>query len=253
MIAFHNQLHLVPENSQFFFVTLIAIAASLWIISASVYIRIPELPGATAGGGSAIKEAFASLMLLRNDAELRNFVIARSLMIAVAVAIPYIVLLIQRQSDGAFNNLGALLLAEGLAALISGHVWGKWSDTASHRVMGVAAALSALLFAIVILIQLSNSSLLGIGPIAGMVLFIAAACHQGIRIARKTYLVDIATSENRASYVAVSNTVIGILIAASGFFAIVDASYGTVATLGLLCLLSSIGAAMAFRLKPATA
>ena len=38
--------------------------------------------------------------------------------------------------------------------------------------------------------------------------FLLNVAHEGVRLGRKTHLIDIATAENRASYVAVSNTVI---------------------------------------------
>jgi hypothetical protein len=50
-------------------------------------------------------------------------------------------------------------------------------------------------------------------PIAFLVLGIA---HSGVRIGRKTYLVDMASGNRRTDYVAVSNTVIGVILLLTG-------------------------------------
>ena len=45
--------------------------------------------------------------------------------------------------------------------------------------------------------------------------------HGGVRLGRKVYLVDMASGENRAAYVAVSNTVIGLLMLVGGLIGLV--------------------------------
>ena len=46
--------------------------------------------------------------------------------------------------------------------------------------------------------------------------FLIAVFHGGARLGRKTYLVDMANQDNRATYVAVSNTLIGLFMLAGG-------------------------------------
>jgi hypothetical protein len=60
------------------------------------------------------------------------------------------------------------------------------------------------------------------------------------------------TAENRATYVAVSNTAIGLVLLAGGVFGLVAQGLGVPATIGLLGLLSLAGAAMASRLDEVT-
>jgi hypothetical protein len=68
-----------------------------------------------------------------------------------------------------------------------------------------------------------------------------AVTHTGVRVARKTYVVDTPSGDRRAEYVAVSNTVMGVLLlvagAVSGDFAQLD----TRVALALLAGLSVIG------------
>ncbi|HBO12013.1 MAG TPA: hypothetical protein DD491_04425 [Halieaceae bacterium] len=200
-----------------------------------MYARVPEVPGATGGGGNALDEALRSLRLLRDDAPFRDFVIARSLLVATAFAIPYLVVLLRASGAGDLA-LGTLLLAEGLAALLSAPFWGFWSDVASHRVMAAAALLSALGLGLALL--LAGEGALGSGFVGAALLFLCAVAHQGARVGRKTYLVDLASGENRAAYTAVSNTVLGIVLFAGVGLGVIDTLLGTRAVLAALALIA---------------
>ena len=90
------------------FALLLAGAAGLWLAAAAVYAGIPEVPGATEGGGNAIVDALKSLTLLFRDQEFLRFVLARMLLVATAFAIPYLVVLIQRTGEGDIGGLAGL-------------------------------------------------------------------------------------------------------------------------------------------------
>ena len=51
-----------------------------------------------------------------------------------------------------------------------------------------------------------------------VLLFVLGVAHDGIRLGRKTYIVDIAEGETRTQYVATSNTAIGFLLLIVGVF-----------------------------------
>ncbi|MDX1442407.1 MAG: MFS transporter permease [Gammaproteobacteria bacterium] len=229
----------VPQDRRLF-AMILGTSALLWFFAAAAYARIPEVPGATEGGGNAITEAIRSLSLLREDQQFRRFVIARALLVSSAFAIPYIVVLIQRAGNGSVTDLGALLLANGAAALLSGPLWGRWSDAGSERVMAAAAAISVAVMLATLAIHHFATELLGNAIVAGLVLFAAAVAHQGARVGRKTYLVDMATTETRAQYTAVSNTVIGIFLLAGAGLGVIDAWLGTTAVLWFLAAVGVI-------------
>lgn len=232
------------------FAALLGGAALLWLLAAAIYAGVPEVPGATGGGGNAFTEALASLRLLVDDADLRRFVLARMLLVATAFAIPYIVVIIQREGSGGIGGLVGLLLAEGAAGLLSGNLWGRWSDTSSHRVMAAAACLSALVIGAALLCLLRAPQALGAPGLPALLVFTAAVAHQGARVGRKTYLMDMATADNRASYTAVSNTVLGIFLLCGGFLGVIDAAYGVVTVLVLLCATCLAATAFCYSLKP---
>ncbi len=218
------------------FAGILAVAALLWLVAAAVYAGVPEVPGASEGGGNAISEALRSLSLLRTDRQFRDFVVARMLLISSAFAIPYIVVLVQRAAEGQLLSFAALLLAEGAAGLLSAPLWGRWSDTGAHRVMAAAAGISVAVMAAALGLHWLLPGALGVVPVAALLLFVAAVAHQGARVGRKTYLVDMATGANRAQYTAVSNTVIGLFLFSGAGLGIIDAAYGTASVLVFLAL-----------------
>jgi hypothetical protein len=71
-------------------------------------------------------------------------------------------------------------------------------------------------------------------------------------VGRKTYLVDMAGPDNRATYVALSNTAIGVLLLAGGVFGWIAQWLGLPSTIGLLGIISLAGALGAVRLDEVT-
>jgi predicted MFS family arabinose efflux permease len=229
------------------FALILLAAALLWLLAAFVYSTVPEVPGATEGGGNAITEALKSLSLLRTDRQLRDFIVARALLVSTAFAIPYIVVMIQQSGNSAVTGLAALLLAEGAAGLLSGPFWGRWSDRASQHVMAAAATLSGVFIAASLVIDIWLPTFLGAVTGAALV-FGAAVAHQGARVGRKTYLVDMASGGNRAQYTAVSNTVIGLFLLSGGALGVLDAVSGTRSVLLFLLLIAAVAALRCARL-----
>lgn len=230
------------------FAAILALAALLWWTAALVYAGVPEVPGATEGGANAVQEALRSLSLLSGDRRFRDFVVARALLVSTAFAIPWLVVTLQQAGEGALLGLAALMLAEGLAGLVSGPLWGRWSDHSAHRVMAAAAALSLLAMLLALALHGWRPEWLESNLLAGLLLFMAAVSHHGARVGRKTYLIDMAGSEKRASYTAVSNSVIGLLLLAGGGLGILDALYGTTAVLALLAVVAALAVWRALRL-----
>ena len=77
---------------------------------------------------------------------------------------------------------------------------------------------------------------------AALFLLLSVA-HSGVRLGRKVYLVDMATAETRAAYVAVSNTVIGVAMLAAGLIGVLGDVYDA-ATVILVLAIGSLGAAL---------
>ncbi|HSF93743.1 MAG TPA: MFS transporter, partial [Thermohalobaculum sp.] len=121
------------------FAALLAGGGLLWIVAALAFAAIEEQPGATEGGGNAISVAVQQLGLLVRDRPFRRFVTIRGLLLAVALAPPFYVLVAQQNTDAGLAGLGALIIANGLASSISSPFWGYLGDRSSRSVMALAA------------------------------------------------------------------------------------------------------------------
>jgi small-conductance mechanosensitive channel len=86
-------------------------------------------------------------------------------------------------------------------------------------------------------------------PVAFFVLSIA---HAGVRLGRKTYLVDMAGGNKRTDYTAVSNTVIGVLLLVTGGLTALVSMISPVAVIMVLGLMGLAGMFSAIRLKEVT-
>ena len=79
--------------------------------------------------------------------------------------------------------------------------------------------------------------------------FLLSIAHAGVRLGRKTHLIDMATADNRASYVAVSNTFIGIMLLAGSAFGGLASAAGPGAAILAPSALSLVAAFFAWRLE----
>ena len=233
-------------------VGLLLLAGGLWLLGAALYGGVREQPGATEGGGNAGREAIASLSILVTDVPFRRFVITRALLVATALLVPFYAALAREATDGGIGGLGALLVAAGVAATVSSGFWGRMADRSSRDVLRLAATIAGVLSLGVAAWHMAGAPGLPAGLVVVAAFFVIGIAHAGIRIGRKTYLVDMATVETRATYVAVSNTAIGIVLLAGAVFGLVADWVGTAETIGLLGLFCLAGALGATRLEEVT-
>lgn len=230
------------------FYSMLLLAAGLcWFVAAAIFARVDEFRGETGGGGNALRQAFVSLNLLVRDAPFRNFVIARAFLLASALGSPFVVVLAQHHSQGT-ALLGGFVVAAGLASAISASIWGFMADASSRQVMIRGGGLAALVCLVVAGLTLMDPSWRGGSWFYPGAFFVLAIAHSGVRIGRKTYLVDMAGGNKRTDYTAVSNTVIGLLLLLAGGLSAAVAMLGTSWALLLLGAMGLIGTAWSWRL-----
>lgn len=218
-------------------------AGALWLVAAAIYSNVGEFAGETGGGRSAT-EALASLGLLATDKPFRRFVMTRALLMCSALSAPYYVALAQDNLGSATYLLGAFVAAAGVAGLVSAPVWGRFADRSSKHVMIAAAIVTAtvgLLTSVVDRFLPAAGQAVWFLPVAYFVLSVA---HNGVRVGRKTYVVNLASGNQRTDYVAISNTVIGILLLLVGSVGVLAPVIGNGGVIGLLALMGLAGAAL---------
>ncbi|NWO11359.1 MFS transporter [Chromohalobacter salexigens] len=195
---------------------LLLIATLGWALNALLASRIKEEPGATEGGMNVWSSLGEGLRLLRTDRHFLHFNMARALLLSSALALPYIALLGQQQSGSNLGGLGIMILVSGLAGMLASPIWGKLADRSSRKVMRDSAVIAALCCATTALIAwLPGAWSDSVWPYA-LVYALLVIAHAGVRLGRKTYVVDMAGSDKRALYVALSNTFTGLLMLVAG-------------------------------------
>ena len=186
--------------------------------------------------------------LLVSDAPFRDFVIARALLMASALGSPFLVVLAQNRADGA-ALLGGFLVASSLASTVSASVWGYMADASSRQVMIRGGALAALVCLGVAAVALADPAWDGLTWFYPVAFFVLSIAHSGVRIGRKTYLVDMAGGTKRTDYTAVSNTVIGVLLLVLGGVSAAVSLLGAQWALLLLGAMGVLGTFWSWKLK----
>lgn len=220
------------------FAGLLAAAAVLWVLSAVTFVRVrePEVPD-DRDTREGIRE---SLSLLRTDPAFRRFVVARTLLLVSALTPPFVVTLAQENTGSAVAGLGPFVVAAGVASLVGGRLWGPVADRSSRRLIAAASGSASVL--VVVFVGLST-----IDGLAGSswwyvgTYFALALVHEGARLGRSTYVVDLGDTGNRTDYVAVSNTAMGVLLLVVGGVSSAVAVFGPVPALLLLAGIGLVG------------
>lgn len=221
----------------------ITLAGALWLGAAMLFSTLSEDPAEAQE--QATPPAF--LKILKGDAMLRRFILARGLLVATALAPPYIVMIAGAEGGAVLGKLGALMLASAAASFASSYVWGRFSDRSSRRVLVAAGLIGALAMASMValgLVGLAASA--WAGP---AVLFVLMVAYHGVRQGRSTYLVDLAPEDLRADYAAVANTLIGGILLLAGAVGSGLAMIGPQAALAGFAALSALGGLLCLTLR----
>ncbi len=218
---------------------LLIAAGSLWVAAAAIFSFVGEYPGETDGGRS-LAGSFAKLNLLATDAPFRRFVITRALLMCSALSAPFYVALAQSNRGNVVAVLGSFVAAAGLASLLSAPFWGRFADRSSRKVMIVAALLTSGAGLAVFSVDRLLPAVAATFWFLPLAYFLLSVAHSGVRVGRKTYVVDLATGNERTDYVAISNTVIGVLLLLVGG---IGALAPVVGNAGVIAILASMGLA----------
>ncbi len=246
---------------------LLAGGALLWVVAAWVYSTVAEpaeevdatqsSTGRTSEDeGQATGWLRRSIALLRDDAPFRRFVAVRSLLLVSSLSPPFIVTLAVSYDTDTLFGLGVFIVASGVSSLIAGPLFGRFADRSSRSLMAVGAFVASAVLILVIVVGLlpgtNDASALRGGLLVGAY-FVVTLVHTGVRMGRKTYVVDMAMGDQRTEYVAVSNSAMGVILLATGGVTAGLATLGVYWALGFLAVLGIIGVVGAIRLPEVSA
>ena len=236
-------------QSVFSVVWLLLVALLSWILALLVFGGVKESAQKSPNKSVESKTIVEKLTLLRSDKSLLRFVLVRALLMSSALVTPYYILL-AGEGSSTLQVLGGLLLASGLAKLVSSIVWGRLSDLSARTALMLSGSLVFIIGAITVLFWWLSPGLLVIVWVFPVLYFALEIAHQGVRVARKTYIVDLATEDTRVDYVAISNSFIGVLLLVSGvFLGLMSIIVEPIWLVFFLSVVSLGGAALAVTLK----
>ena len=246
------RLYVADEGDLTPYLFLLSVAGLLWFIGVGFALAVDEESGATGGARNPLEEARAGWQLLQRQTGFRRFILARALLLSVRLSVPFYVLYARDLTGGALSGLGVFVIAVGLAEVVSSPFWGRFSDRSSRSVMIagglLAAGVAVLALSLGLLPAAWQTSLL-----FSVVFFLVGIARAGVRLGRKTYLVDGAPKKERPLYVALMNTVIGVITLAAGALGLVAEWFGVVTLLVLFLLLTLAGVIVTWRLPEAEA
>lgn len=222
----------------------------MWLGAMAVFATVAE-PVGEHDESLDVGRAGEALSLLRHDRPFRRFVVARTLLLVAALTPPFVVTLAGDASEFDLGVLGPFVVAQGIASVVGGRIWGRWADRSSRRVMLVAAGTGAVLVFGFLLARTVPGlrENVWLYPLTYLLL---ALTHTGARIGRKTYVVDLAEGNRRTDYVAVANTAMGVLLLVTGGVSAALAQLGPEVALAFLGLLGAIGVPVARSLPEVT-
>lgn len=232
------------------FAALLAAAATMWLLAMVPFGRVAEPVGEhdEEVDTSAISDGLA---LLRDDPDFRRFVIARTLLLVSALTPPYVVTLAQSATGDSIAGVGPFVVAAGVAGLLGGRLWGDVADRSSRLVIAGAAGAATLVVVVFLLLERG-------GMLAGAAFYVGAyfalaLTHTAARVGRKTYVVDLGEGNQRTDYIAVSNTLMAVLLLAVGGLTSALATFGPAVALVALAAIGALGVPAALSLPEVSA
>ncbi len=226
-------------------------AALAWVVALAVFATVHE-PVGEHDDTVDTRSIGRALALLRDDPPFRRFVTARTLLLVSALAPPFVVTLATREGVLSLAGLGPFVIAQGVASLVGGRVWGRLADRSSRRVIVVASA-SASLVILAFLAAIQLPAVRDADLTYPLVYLVLALIHTGSRIGRKTYVVDLAEGNRRTDYVAVANSAMGVLLLVTGGVSALLAQLGVPVALVFLAVLGLVAVPVARSLPEVSA
>jgi len=239
--------NLIPRTTTALAIVLL-VASGLWLAAALVFTRVVEKAGATEGGENALPRAIAQFSLLWQDPGLARFIAVRGLLVATSLAPPFVATLSTGEGAGEIGVLGLFITASALSGTLSAYVWGRLADRSSRIVLSMAGLIAALFLGATGAIAVFAPELGANAFVYPALLFGLMIAYQGVRLGRSTHLVDMADEGQRASYTALSNTVIGVVLLAGGLFGLLAAAIGNGGVLLVFAGMSLLAAILALGL-----
>lgn len=231
------------------YAVIIAVGAGLFLMASVVCLSLKEQaePDDEGHVGDFIKNVNDALNLMK-DRTFRHFVVTRAFLMSAALTSPYIVMLTYEQTSAlVLDGLALFLMVSGAAYFLGGPFLGLFSDWSSKWLMVFSAMLTAAICGglLVYLWVFEGAN----AWVFLVLFFVQSLAHQAARLARKTYVINIAGEDNRTLYVGASNGIMGVLLLVFGLASAWLTQVSTLLGLTLFLVAALIAGVLAVALK----
>ena len=179
--------------------TLIGCAAILWTVAAGVFAATLEEHGETGDKRHIWHEARVGFDFARRYKGFRHYIYVRALLLSVEIASPFFILFAGTRLDFGPAAMGYLILAVGFSQVLSSPFWGKLADNTSKSVMLYSAMMGMAAAWLTLMLPLLPQGFLQLGGFICVFILLGLA-EAGVRLGRKTYLVDALPADERPTY-----------------------------------------------------
>lgn len=223
-----------PQNYEVLFYA----AATALFIAALGFIALHEKPVANRFESSSLREIFKFIPgYLREDANLRNFIIMNNLAGFATTLLPFFVVLARDTYSLETKDIGNFLLAQIAGLILSNFLWSRIVKKYAYRGVLLAWIMIGASLPILALIITAYST----QNVFLVIFFLSGAAMSAQKIAKEGVLIEISENDNRALYSGINsafNLSIALFPLVSGFV-IAWLGYTPVFVLGSLAMLSA--------------
>jgi Major Facilitator Superfamily len=196
---------------------LIAIAALFAVVSLFSFTFVIEPPGEV---GDKVSSLMAHLdraaSLFRCDGNFRLFLSTRVMLMAAQMAAPFFAVYASRELGAGADMVSVYLAANTAASVISNLIWSRLSNRQGNRTVIRLAAGLGLSMTLLAWLAGPLDRVLAVGvaaPALFVVVFaLSGAFQSGISVGGMSMLLEIAPSHERALYVGLTNSVLGVAL-----------------------------------------
>jgi len=237
------------ESSARFLAWMVLGASLLWVVGAGFYAAVCEPESEAEKKVPGAKEGIMErLRLVKRDSIFRRFIVARSLLLGSALASPLLVLLGQR-NGASFGSLAGFVVAFGVATASSSFLWGRLADREGRLAMAWGGFVSASVGGATCLLHHWSPEWLSNAITWPVIFLLFNIGYAGVRLGRKTWVVDAADGDKRTDYVSASNTLIAVLVLIIGALNAPLQAWSVIVSLGLYSAFCLVGGIVALRLS----
>jgi len=195
---------------------LMAIAALFAVTSLYSFGFVMEPPGEVSEVASLSAHLGRAAGIPRRDRNFRLFLATRVMLMTAQMATPFFAVYASREL-GAGPEMVSVYLAFNMAAsLVSNLLWSRLSDWRGNRAVIRLSASLGLMMALLAWLSAPLDQTLGLASIAAwlftIVFSVLGAFQSGISVGGMSLLLEIAPTRDRALYVGLANSVLGVAL-----------------------------------------